>query len=147
MVDIKTEQMNGQPSTSPVRGFFGQAAEVTGDVIELAELQVRLAKADAENAVRIAVFPIAVIGTSGVVLLASLPVLLFSIAGLVARTSGMSVEFAQMLVSAIATVLAISAAAIAGRYLKSAVQAFGRSAEELKHNLMWLKTIFRSSKT
>ena len=46
MVDIKTEKMNGRSNASPVRGFFGQAAEVTGDVIELAELQVRLAKVE-----------------------------------------------------------------------------------------------------
>jgi len=141
MVDITTEKVNG----SPVRGFFGQAAEVTGDAIELAELQVRLAKADAANAVRIAVIPLAVIATSGVVLLASLPVLLFAIAGFVVRLSGISAELAQLLVSAFAAGFATVATAVAVRYLKSALQAFGRSAEELQYNLKWLKTIFRSS--
>ena len=145
MVDIKTEKMNGRSNASPVRGFFGQAAEVTGDVIELAELQVRLAKVDAANAVKISILPIAVIGTSGLVLLASLPVLLFAIAGFIARLAGISAEMAQLLVSAIAVGLALVAIAISVRYLKSATRAFDRTAEELKHNLVWLKTIFRSS--
>ena len=78
MVDIETEPVNGRahasPLRSPVRGFFSQAAEVTGDLIELTELQVQLAKADAADALGMAVRPIAVLAVSSVVLLASLPV-------------------------------------------------------------------------
>ncbi len=145
MVDIKTEQVNGRTHGSPVRGFFGQAAEVTGDLIELTELQVQLAKADAADAMRMAVRPITVIAVSGVVLLASLPVLFFAIAGLVARYSGVSAELAQMMVSMLAVAIATVATMIAARFLGTAAQPFSRSAAEFKHNVVWLKTIFRSS--
>ena len=145
MVDIKTEQVNGRTHASPVRGFFGQAAEVTGDLIELTELQVQLAKADAADAIRMAVRPITVIAVSGVVLLALLPILFFAISGFVARYSGVSSELAQLIVSMLAVAIATIATMIAARYLGAAAQPFSRSAAEFKHNVDWLKTIFRSS--
>ena len=145
MVDIKTKQVNGQSQGSPVRGFFGQAAEVAGDFIELTELQVQLAKADATQSLRKAVRPVAVIAVGGVVLLSSLPVLLFAIAGFVANFSGFSSELAQLIVSLSAVAVATIASAVAVGYLRSALQPFSRSADEFKHNVIWLKTIFRSS--
>jgi hypothetical protein len=145
MVDIKATQVNGYSHTSPVRGLVGQAAEVTGDVIELAELQLQLAKADAADAMRIAVRPMFFIGIAGVLMLASFPVLLFATAGFLSRYAVIPVELAQLIVGFIASVIAIITASVSLRSLKSSFTPFSRSAEEFKHNIAWLKSIFRST--
>ena len=145
MVDVKSKPMNGYPHTSPVRGLVGQAAEVTGDVIELAELQLQLAKADAEDAIRIAIRPILFIGFGGVLLLASFPVVLFAAAGFLARYTEMSVELAQLVVGLVAAVIAIITASVSVYSLKSSFTPFSRSADEFKQNIAWLKAIFRSA--
>ncbi len=145
MVDVKTKPVNEYPVKSPVRGFVGQAAEVTGNVIELAELQVQLAKEDAADAIRIAVQPILIMVIGGILLLASLPILLFAIAGFIARYSDLSLEVAQLIVSLTASVAAIVALILSVRVLKSSLAPFTRSSQEFKQNITWLKTIFRSS--
>lgn len=149
MVHVKTQPANQRPGTSPdtspVRGFVGQAAEVTGNVIELAELQVQLAKEDAADAVQIASRPIFMIAVGGVLLLASLPVLLLAIAGLIARYSGMNLELAQLIVGVGAALVAIVGLLLSARTLKSSLSPFTRSAQELKQNITWLKTIFRTT--
>ena len=147
MINARAETMNQHPSTSPVRGFVGQAAEVTGNVIELAELQVQLAKEDAAEAIQIAIKPIFTIVIGGVLLLASLPVLLLAIAGLISRYSGMNLELAQLIVGLCATVIAVAAVLLSVRTVKSSLAPFNRSTQEFKQNVSWLKTIFRSTNT
>jgi uncharacterized protein with PQ loop repeat len=145
MVDVKTKQVNGHPSTGPVRGIVNQAAEVTVDVIELAELQIQLVKTDAADSLRIAIRPMFFVGIGGLLMLASFPILLFAIAGFLKRYTDLPLELAQLIVGIVALLVAIITASVSVQYLKSSLTPFGRSIVEFKHNIAWLKTIFRST--
>lgn len=137
--------VNDYRSSTPVQGFVSQASEITGNVIELAELQVQLAKEDAAEAIAIAVKPMFTVGAAAVLLLASLPVLLMGIAGLLARYSGLDLEIAQLIVGVVASLLAVIIVFTSIKTMKSTLEPFNRSAKEFKQNITWLKTIFRSA--
>lgn len=148
MVDIKTRSLNGnghQPP--PVRGFVDQAAEVAGNVIELAELQIQLAKEDAKSAVNNCIGLLITLAVSGLLLIATLPLLFFGLAGWLAQATELSLFIAQIIVGGGVALIAILMAAIAGRSLKNSLSPFRRSAAELNSNIAWLKTIFQASKT
>ena len=58
MVGFENNQVSGDvPRQGPVAGFASQARAVVSDMLELAELQAKLAKADAVEATRAALFP------------------------------------------------------------------------------------------
>ena len=61
MADVQAEINGAGKRHSPVSGFAGQAANVLGDLLELAELQARLAKADAHLTASRMTRPVAVL--------------------------------------------------------------------------------------
>lgn len=143
MADIKTASMNGRPSrTPPVRGFMDQAAEVTGSMIELAELQVQLVKADAKAACVRSITSVVTVVLSGLLMMASWPVLLLGLAGVIAKRLDVDLATMQLVVGTCGLVIAAVCVIIAGRALGKATSAFQRSSEEFSKNVSWIKTLF-----
>jgi len=120
----------------------GQAAEVTGDILELAELQVKLARLDARDAVKRVVGPLGLMVFAACMAIASLPVVFLGLAGGLSKLSGLEPWAAQLIVGAVGVVIAATVAALALRTLTTALDTFKRSTDELSKNVAWFKSIF-----
>lgn len=145
MVDVEAKSMNSRASnrTGPFAGFAGQAAEVTGDFLELAELQAKLARLDARDALRRVVGPLGMMVFAACVAIASLPVVFLGIAGGIAETADIPPWLANLVVGFIGALVALVVAWIALRTITTALDSFKRSTDELAKNVAWFKSIFR----
>lgn len=142
MVDV--EKMSGKyEPTSPIGQFSRTAGRFAGDLLELTELQAKLAKADAKEVLASSAGSVicAIIGCC--LLLASIPVLLFGLASAVSWCFGIDVWIAQLSIGAGVALLSILLIALATRRLLRLNNAFQRSVKELKENFDWIKKVFR----
>lgn len=144
MVDFEAQVNGGNHRQGPVSGFAGQAANVIGDVLELAELQARLAKTDAVEAANRAAKPLALIVIGGSTAVAGLPVITFGMASLIDETTVLNAWQSQLLTGGVVTLVALLVVYLAIRRLLNASQQFKRSAEELAKNMAWAKAVVRS---
>lgn len=147
MVDLETKPINSRQSnrTGPLSGFAGQAAEVTGDLLELVELQVKLARLDARDAVKRVVGPLGFLVFAACMAIASLPVVFLGLAGGLARLTGLEAWGAQLIVGVLGVIIAVLVVALALRTLTTALDTFKRSTDELSKNVAWFKSIFRKT--
>ncbi|MCA9134520.1 MAG: phage holin family protein [Planctomycetales bacterium] len=145
MVNFQTE-VNGEPRRQgPVSGFASQAANVLGDVLELAELQAKLAKADAVRASGAATRPLGLLVLGACAAIASLPVLTLGLATMTAELSPLHAWQAQLLVGTAVALIACATVYFSIRRLRLAVLQFRQSADELAKNVAWAKSVVRSS--
>jgi len=143
MVDVK--KMNGEyRPTNPIGQFSKTASRFANDLLELSELQAKLAKSDLEEVLRKSTSSIlvAIIGTS--LSLASLPVMLFGLASALAWYLEIETWVTQMVIGGGVALLSIVMVALATRGLLRLKNAFQRSAGELKKNMDWVKTVIRN---
>ncbi len=145
MADFQTQVETAPKRRSPVSGFAGQAANVLGDLIELGELQARLAKADAHAAAKRMTRPVAVLLVGVCAALASLPVLAMGCANCLADISPLNTWQAQLLVGLLVAAIAAATVYLSVRAIRRSVLQFERSATELAKNLAWLKSVLGSS--
>ena len=147
MVDVEAKPVNSRAPnrTGPVAGFAGQAAEVTGDLLELAELQAKLARLDAREAVKRIVGPLGMLVFAASMAIASLPVVFFGIAGGIAVAASIQPWIANLIVGLLGAVIAAAVAWFALRTMTTALDAFQRSTDELAKNVAWFKSIFRKT--
>ncbi len=146
MVNLKNQALNGNvENVSPLRGFFGQAGEVASSAIELAELQLKLVKADAAKAVTQSVVPMIMVSLSIGLSFASLLLLLFGVAHGIEYAFELPTFAAQLIVGGAGIVIALCVVAVARSRLKQKSSPFQRSSDELAQNISWLKTIFHSA--
>lgn len=147
MVDIETKPMNSRSfnRTGPLSGLAGQAAEVTGDILELAELQVKLARLDARDAVKRVVGPLGLMVFAACMAIASLPVVFLGLAGGLTKLTGLEPWATQLIVGGIGVVIAVIVVVLALRTLTTALDTFKRSTDELSKNVAWFKSIFRKN--
>jgi len=141
MVDVET--MNGDyQHASPVGQFRTSAGKFGCDLLELAELQGKLFKADAKTAIErsmgAAIF--ALIGCFS--LLGCIPVLTLGIASAIAYYFEIGTWFSQLLVGGCLSLISIAMIAISLRTLSNTGGQFKRSTEELSKNMEWVKNIF-----
>lgn len=134
---------SGQPRSGPISGFAGQAAEVTSDVLELAELQLKLVRLDAADAVKRVIWPTGLLVFAVCMAIASLPVAFLGLAGGLEQVAGIEAWQAQLVVGALGVVIALVAVVVALRALSAAVTTFSRSTQELTKNVAWMKSLFR----
>jgi len=144
MVKLEAE-MNSPPYTpGPVSGFASGAANVLGDVLELAELQAKLAKADASKAISTAVPPAFTLVIGGCTALAALPVVILGLATLVADLTVLNAWQSQLLVGVLVAILAAALVYYSLRKLRRAGLQFERSLRELENNVAWAKSAVRA---
>ena len=129
----------------PVSGVASQAANVVGDALELAELQTKLAKADAMNAVKAGLRPIGWLLIGICAALASLPVLTLGVASLLAATTVLNLWQSQLIVGVVSALLSLGLIYFSIRSMGSVAGEFQRSADELAKNVAWAKVVIRSA--
>ncbi|MDZ4848718.1 MAG: phage holin family protein [Pirellulaceae bacterium] len=130
---------------SPLRGFADQAAEVTSDILELAELQVGLTKADVVLAAKVAKFPFIFLVIGACTSVAALPVLMLGLTGWLSANSNLLPWHSQLIIGGAFMLLAVIAILLSFHGLVRAIGIFQRSTDELSKNVAWLKTIFRGA--
>ena len=145
MVDI--EKMNGKYRHSNLVGDIkSTAGAFAGDLLELAELQVKLFKADAESALHQSKGWAAAIMIDCCCLLGSLLVIGFGLASAVAYYFQWAEWVAQLAVGGCLSMLSIVVAAISFKNV-TRVSQFKRSSEEFSKNLEWTKSVFDGDST
>lgn len=120
----------------------GSVRRVMADVAELVELQVRLAVSDLKCLVASTIRPLVLVAISLVLVLGSLPVLLFAAGSLLVEEFGWELAPAQLTVAGVAIALAAVLGALAvkglmacGPPLRSSVAEFEKNMESLREML------------
>jgi hypothetical protein len=145
MVDI--EKMNGKYRHSNLVGDIkSTAGAFAGDLLELAELQGKLFRADAESAFHQSKGSAAAIIIACCCLLGCLPVAGFGLASAVAYYCQLEDWVAQLAVGGCLSMLSIVVAAISFKNV-TRVSQFKRSSEEFSKNLEWTKSVFDGDST
>jgi hypothetical protein len=121
--------------------IVGSIADFGNDVATLVELQARLASVDTRESVARATVPLAVAGAGAVVLLASVSVILFGLADLVASALAISPGLARSLTGLVSLTLAGAVLYLSAHELGKSLEPLRRSREELVRNLAWLRTV------
>ena len=141
MVDLEAEVNGKHRRNGPVAGFTSTAANVLGDLLELAELQAKLAKADALSASAAATRPIGMLVIGICAAIASLPVLTLGLASLLDQQTALNMWQSQLLVGAAVALLASASVYASVQRLRTAGLQFQRSADELAKNVAWVKSV------
>lgn len=144
MVNVQTEMNGHHARSSPVSGVASQAANVMGDVLELAELQAKLAKADAVNATKAATQPLGLLIVGICAALASLPVVTLGLASMVDALTVLNAWQSQLLVGLLSAALAVGVIYVSVRRLRRLTLQFRRTADEFAKNVAWAKVVVRS---
>jgi len=131
-----SEDGNASPS-GVVRDRVSHFAK---DVAALAELQAELLKVELRDWVRSCLAPVVVLAIVAATLsLASLPLLLFSLAYCLNEFAGLSMALSTLIASGVGLVAAAICLFAAWRVLKGQRGAFTRFKVELVRNTRWLK--------
>lgn len=137
----QTTKMNGSGSTesSPFRGATSGLGVVVGTGIDLAALQLRLAKTDATKAAK-QLKPALVAGVIAFgMILSSLTLLGLGIASFLSEASALRLWQSQLIVGASFLLLAGVLLAFCWSALKRMGTAFNRTQHEAQQNLQWLR--------
>jgi len=141
MVDV--EKMNGKyKHSNPIEDMQSSVGAFVFDLIELAELQGKLLKADAKLAVRKSTGMAAAFAISCCCLIGCLPVMGFGLASAVAYYFEIENWIAQLAVGGSLSFMSVLIATIAFRNFTRINQQFYRSKDEFSKNLTWAKNAF-----
>ena len=116
-------------------------AEFIDDLVTLAELQVNLTVVDFKESARKAAVPLGLTLVSLTVIAASVPVVLFGLALLLAATLNIYQGWAMILAAAMAVALACPVVILCVARLRSGFNSFRTSREEFRRNLLWLRNV------
>ena len=116
-------------------------AEFIDDLVTLAELQVNLTVVDFKETARKAAVPLGLTLVSLTVIAASVPVVLFGLALLLAATLNIHQGWAMILAAAMAVALACPMVILCVARLRSGFNSFRTSREEFRRNLLWLRNV------
>lgn len=147
MVDFEAQVNGSHKRQSPVSAFAGQAANIVGDVLELAELQAKLVKADASKTIQRAIPALIVVVLGGCGVIACLPVAVLGLAALMDSQTQLNGWQSQLIVAGVGTLAATICVILAARRLLKSFGQFKRSTDELANNFAWAKCVVRSGKT
>lgn len=140
MVDV--EKVNAKyRHASPVGQFKTSAGKIACDLLELAELQGKLFKADAKSVFSQSITATATVIIGCTCLLGCIPVVIFGLASAVAYYFEIESWVAQVAVGSCFAILSLLCIAIAFRTLSKTSRQFKRSTEEFSKNIEWTKDI------
>ncbi len=147
MVDFEAQVNGSHKRQSPVSAFAGQAANIVGDALELAELQAKLVKADATKTMQRALPALVLVAVASCAVIACLPVLVFGLASLLDSQTELNSWQSQLIVAGIGTLAAMVSAVLAAWRLRHSFSEFKRSTDELANNFAWAKCVVSSGRT
>jgi uncharacterized membrane protein YqjE len=126
-------------------GVVSTISELGSDIATLAELQAKLTVLDLKESTHRAVVPLGLVLAGLAVALGCIPVGLLGIAWLIAYALSIHQGWAMLLTAAVALVVGLVVAVVAGRRLGGSFETFQRSREELTRNIAWIKTVLTHS--
>lgn len=146
MVQSTYPENEDSPKTRihPFAGVVSSASSLVGDVLELGELQVSLAKADAKKALKGSAFPLGLITVGIVGFISGIPLLGFALASWLETEMNWTSWKAQLSSGLMLIVVASLFAYLGYLGIRSALNAFERSSKELSNNVGWLKSLLKS---
>jgi hypothetical protein len=133
--------------TNPIGDIRSTVGAFAGVMLELAELQGRLFRAEAKAAMQQSIGSGVAIVLSLLFVLGSLPVILLGLASAIAYCSDIETWLAQLLVGCGVFVVSLLIAAISLKKVTRVRRQFQRSSDELSKNIEWTKKAFRGVST
>jgi uncharacterized membrane protein YqjE len=128
---------NGTPEGRVVGGI----TEFGNDVVNLVELQAKLALLDLKDCASQVAKPLALVAGGLSLILGTIPVLLLGVAALVATALNISNGWAQILTGGIVLITSAIIVGVAAMRIVPSFSSFRRSSEEFQRNAAWLRTI------
>jgi hypothetical protein len=141
--EVDTNGRTKSESPNVAQSFSGLAH----DAIELAELQTRLLKLDAQAAVRNSGRSAALAVVAACLLLGCVPVALVALAELFFAQFGWPRAGALAAAAGIGLAFSAGAGFAAWRRIRSALASLDRSRDELNRNLAWIKSNLKRDKS
>jgi hypothetical protein len=115
------------------------------DLLNLAELQIRLTAVEMRQNLNVFKAGGALMATGLIVAVAGLPVGLVGIAELLVSEMGLKRGYALLTVAALAILIAASCIGLAASWFRRQPLGFPLSGEELARNVNWVRTVLRQS--
>lgn len=129
-------------STSPAGDIRHGVSQVLRDIVSLGELQAELLQIDLRNFVTAHVAPTAILTVGAIVAaLASLPILLASLAYYLVEVANLTIASALLAAGGLGLLVAAISAGLAWKRIRTRNEAFSRSRTELARNVRWLKQV------
>lgn len=132
---------NAKVETPEQRPFGTNIASLVRDVARMGDLQLQLLSLDGKQFWSSARTGLTVSLLAAIAILASLPVLLFGIAGVLERVTGWSPDVCRLILGTAMTVGGAGVMWIAVTRVGNAAASFRRSQEELTQNLKWVREV------
>ncbi len=128
---------------NPLFAVASRAADVAGDFVELVELQVKLAKFDAQTLVQKSGPTIIAMMFAAILALSAFTVLLGALCTALAELAGLKVWVSQLIVSSATLVAVAVIVMLSTRKLKRSFESFNTSMTQLSENVAWIKSVVR----
>jgi len=143
MADQATMNNGRKPAEYAGRAAVKHLGNLGHDITSLAELQLKLAAADARETGRRAALPLGLLLAAAAVALGCVPVLLFALAAAL-QQAGLSSPVALALSALVGLAVAGTLGWLGWSLIGSSFVSFERSKEELTRNLQWVKNALAS---
>lgn len=118
---------------------------LTHDIVTLVELQSQLLKVDLRNWLNESLVPgVLILSAAGLVAMACLPLLLFSLAYYIAGSTELGLAASLLIVGGSGLLIALIAGVAGWAAIRRGSTAFDRFQVELSQNLAWLKQVLGS---
>lgn len=145
MVGETTMNMHNESDPAPPDGVAKDVAELTHDVVALAELQYELFRSDYRQGVQGLLISVALLLISGIVAAGTVPMLLLVMAEFLVQTAGLSRAAAYGIAALSGGLVAVALGVVGWSRIRGVGRVFERSRRELAHNLTWIKQTLKPS--
>ncbi|TVS19525.1 MAG: phage holin family protein [Planctomycetaceae bacterium] len=139
MVDETTMNLQNESKPTPPSGVANDMAELTSDVMSLAQLQFELFTTDCRTGMRGLLTPVVLLLGAGIAAIGTVPVGLLLMAELLVQVAGLSRVAALSIAVLSGLLMAVVLGAVGWSVSRGVGRVFKRSREELIRNLAWIK--------
>lgn len=145
---VNQAQVDGKKTNaSPAAGVGHNVADLSHDLIELAELQCQLLLVDVSESKSKSMIPVIVMAGAALFALGTIPVILLGVGWLLVDTLDLSEAAAFLIVGFVSLLIAAGAGWWGYRAVKSALSLLTRSRREMSENIRWIKMALKSRGT
>ncbi len=128
-------------NTDSQLSFSDSLARFIRDLLKMGDLQLQLLSIDLKTVGQSARFGSILAVFSAALLMGSIPVLMFGIAGVLHLAARIPIEYAWLLVGGVVSVIGMILLSVAVTRITRATQAMKRSQEEFHRNVEWVRGV------
>lgn len=131
---------------NPLNGVFTSLADLAGDLLELTELQIQLAKVDGRRFLKQSI-PLTVIGVMAATsVIATLPVMMMGLAKYLSVTFGWQEWIGLLGVAGVTGMVSLALLFFCISQLRKTLTSFKLSYEQSQKNVAWMKNVIRGER-